>query len=109
MWKRLSSVLGVFHRPGPENGAYMRGGGDPHFQNRPDDRNECDQWTLVRDGDDREDFVLQEHVKLGLLMSGKPYVRLVRRMTVGEFLITDQPPRVKGKLKDILAARSHLS
>jgi hypothetical protein len=28
------------------------------FRTRPNDRNECDQWTLVRDGDDTEDFVI---------------------------------------------------
>ena len=59
------------------------------FRTRPDDRNACDQWTLVRDADDPEDFVIEEHVKLGLLMSGKPYIRLVRRMTVSEFLMTE--------------------
>jgi hypothetical protein len=62
------------------------------FRTRPNDRNECDQWTLVRDADDSEDFVIQERVVLAALMSGKPYARLIRRMTVGEFLITDQPP-----------------
>ena len=62
------------------------------FRTRPNDRNECDQWTLVRDGDDSEDFVIQERVTFGALLSGKPYARLVRRMTVGEFLLTDQPP-----------------
>jgi hypothetical protein len=72
------------------------------FRTRPDDRNECDQWTLVRDGDDQEDFIIQEHIVLGALLSGKPYARLIRRMTVGEFLITDQPPAVKRKLQTVL-------
>jgi hypothetical protein len=75
------------------------------FRTRPNDRNECDQWTLVRDADDSEDFVIQERVVLAALMSGKPYARLIRRMTVGEFLITDQPQAVKRKLQDILETR----
>jgi hypothetical protein len=65
------------------------------FRGRPNDRNECDQWTLVHDADDQEDFVIQEHVKLDAVLSGKPYVRLIRRMTVEEFLGTDQPSAVK--------------
>jgi hypothetical protein len=72
---------------------------------RPDDRNECDQWTLVRDGDDQEDFVIQEHIVFGALLSGEPYARLIRRMTVGEFLTTDQPLAVKRKLQAILEER----
>jgi hypothetical protein len=75
------------------------------FRTRPNDRNECDQWTLVRDGDDTEDFVIQERVTFGALLSGKPYARLVRRMTVGEFLLTDQPPLVQRKLQAVLEER----
>jgi hypothetical protein len=75
------------------------------FRTRPSDNNECDRWTLVRDGDDQEDFVIHEHVVLGRLLSGKPYARLVRRMTVGEFLLTDQPPAVKRKLQSVLEER----
>jgi hypothetical protein len=76
------------------------------FRTRPNDRNECDQWTLVRDGDDQEDFVIQEHVVFGRLLSGQPYARLIRRMTVGEFLSTDQPLSVKQKLQAALAERT---
>ena len=76
------------------------------FRTRPNDRNECDQWTLVRDGDDQEDFVIQEHIVFGALLSGEPYARSIRRMTVGEFLITDQPPAVKRKLQAILEERN---
>jgi hypothetical protein len=75
------------------------------FRTRPNERNECDQWTLVRDGDDPEDFVIQERVVLGALLSGKPYARLIRRMTVGEFLITEQPMLVKQKLQTVLEER----
>jgi hypothetical protein len=75
------------------------------FRGRPDDRNECDQWTLVKDANDQEEFVIQEHVLFDALMSGKPYARLVRRMTVGEFLGTDQPPAVKRKLQALLEER----
>ncbi len=75
------------------------------FRGRPDDRDECDQWTLVRDAGDQEDFVIQEHIKLDAVLSGKPYARLIRRMTVGEFLGTDQPPAVKRKLQAILEER----
>jgi hypothetical protein len=75
------------------------------FRTRPDDRNECDQWTLVRDGDDPEDFIIQEHVVFGALLSGKPYARLIRRMTVAEFLATDQPAAVKLKLQLVLEER----
>jgi hypothetical protein len=75
------------------------------FRGRPNESNECDQWTLVKDADDQEEFVVQEHVKLGEVLSGKPYLRLVRRMTVGEFLATDQPAAVKGKLQALLDAR----
>jgi hypothetical protein len=35
------------------------------FRGRPDANDECDQWSLVKDPDDREDYVVQEHVKLG--------------------------------------------
>jgi hypothetical protein len=76
------------------------------FRGRPDVRNECDQWTLVRDAQDQEDFVIQEHVKLDAVLSGKPYARLVRRMTVAEFLGTDQPPAVKRRLQVILEERN---
>lgn len=76
------------------------------FRTRPDDRNECDQWTLVREGDDPEDFIIQEHVVFGALLSGKPYARLIRRMTVAEFLATDQPPAVKRKLQAVLEQRN---
>jgi hypothetical protein len=76
------------------------------FRGRPDDRNACDQWTLVRDAEDQEDFVIHEHIKLDAVLSGKPYARLLRRMTVREFLGTDQPPAVKGKLQSLLAERN---
>ncbi len=76
------------------------------FRTRPNDRNECDQWTLVRDGDDQEDFVIQEHIVLGALLSGQPYARLIRRMTVSEFLSTDQPAAVKRKLQAVLEERN---
>jgi hypothetical protein len=68
------------------------------FRGRPDANNECDQWSLVRDPDDREDYVVQEHVKLGEVLSGRPYMRLVKRMTVAEFLGTEQPMAVRQKL-----------
>ena len=42
-----------------------------------------------------EDYVVQEHVKLDEVLSGRPYMRLVKRMTVSEFLGTDQPTAVK--------------
>jgi hypothetical protein len=76
------------------------------FRTRPNDRNECDQWTLVRDGDDLEDFIIQEHVVFGALLSGKPYARLIRRMTVAEFLATNQPGAVKRKLQAVLEERN---
>ena len=76
------------------------------FRTRPNERNECDQWTLVRDDDDQDDFVIQEHVLLGAVLSGKPYARLIRRMTIGEFLVTDQPPAVKRKLQEVLEERN---
>ena len=75
------------------------------FRTRPNDSNECDQWTLVRDAQDQEDFVIQEHVKLDAMLSGRPYARLVRRMTVPEFLSTDQPSAVKRRLQVILDER----
>ena len=76
------------------------------FRGRPDERNECDQWTLVKEPDDPEEFVVQEHVRLDAVRSGQPYLRLVRRMTVGEFLATGQPQAVKLKLQAILDARN---
>jgi hypothetical protein len=72
------------------------------FRGRPDERNECDQWTLERHQDDEQEFVVQEHVKLDALMAGKPHLRLVRRMTVPEFLKTDQPPAVQRRLRALL-------
>jgi hypothetical protein len=75
------------------------------FRGRPDERNECDQWTPVKESDDPEEFVVQEHVRLDAVRSGKPYLRLVRRMTIREFLSTDQPQAVKLKLQAILDAR----
>ena len=65
------------------------------FRSRPDADNACDQWTLVRDADDDQDYIVQEHVRLDALLEGKPYLRLVKRMTVAEFLATDQPAAVK--------------
>jgi hypothetical protein len=75
------------------------------FRERPDERNACNQWTLVKDPYDHQDYVVQEHVLLDRVLSGKPYMHLVRRMTVAEFLATDQPPAVKGKLQSILDDR----
>ena len=76
------------------------------FRARPNERDECDQWTLVDDSDDHLDYVVQERVKLDAVLSGKPYVRLIRRMTVEEFLSTDQPPAVKAKLQILMAERT---
>jgi len=75
------------------------------FRGRPDERNECDQWTLERHQDDEQEFVVQEHVKLDALMAGKPHLRLVRRMTVPEFLKTDQPAAVQHRLRALLDTR----
>jgi hypothetical protein len=75
------------------------------FRERPDERNECNQWTLVKDPYDHQDYVVQEHVLLDRVLSGKPYMHLVRRMTVAEFLATDQPSAVQRKLQSILDAR----
>jgi len=76
------------------------------FRGCPDVRNECEQWTLVRDAQDQEEFVIQELVKLDAMLSGEPFARLIRRMTVAEFLATDQPPAVKHKLQLILEERN---
>jgi hypothetical protein len=75
------------------------------FRERPDERNECNQWTLVKDPYDHHDYVVQEHVLLDRVLSGKPYMHLVRRMTVAEFLATDQPSAVRRKLQSILEER----
>ena len=76
------------------------------FRGRPDDKNECEQWSLVRHVDETEDYVVQEHVKLDEVPSGRPYMRLVKRMTVSEFLATDQPAAVKQRLRAVLAAQN---
>jgi hypothetical protein len=76
------------------------------FRSRPNERNECDQWTIVKDADDGQDYMVQERIKFDALRSGSPYLRLIKRMTVGEFLCTDQPPAVKIKLQSILEARN---
>ena len=57
------------------------------FRERPNDRNECDRWTLVEDLSDKQEYVVQEHVLLDDVLSGKPYLRLIRRMTVAEFWV----------------------
>ena len=75
------------------------------FRERPDERNECDQWTLVKDSYDQKEYVVQEHVMLDAVLSGKPSMHLVRRMTVQEYLDTDQPPVVKRKLQSVLDER----
>jgi hypothetical protein len=64
------------------------------FRGRPDDKNECEQWSLVRHADDTEDYVVQEHVKLDEVLSGRP------------FLSTDQPVAVKQRLQAFLAAQN---
>ena len=74
------------------------------LRGRPDQRNECDRWTLEQHAEDEQEFVVQEHGRLDALMSGKPHLRLVRRMTVPEFLNTDQPPAVKRRLQALLDA-----
>ena len=76
------------------------------FRTCPDERNECEQWTLIADEADGQEYVVQEHVKLDALRSGAPYLRLVKRTTVAEFLGTDQPAAVKIKLQAILGVRS---
>lgn len=60
----------------------------------------------MRDLDDTEDYVVQEHVRLDEVLSGRPYMRLVKRMTVTEFLCTDQPATVRQTLQAFLAARA---
>jgi hypothetical protein len=75
------------------------------FKERQNERNECDQRTLVKDSYDQQEYVVQEHVLLDGGLSGKPYLRLIRRMTVAEFLATDQPAAVKRKLQSILDER----
>ena len=75
------------------------------FRGRPNERNECDQWTLIKEADDEREFVVQEHIKFDALRSGQPYLRLIKRMTVEEFLCTNQPAAVKFKLQGILDAR----
>jgi len=50
------------------------------FRGRPDAKNECEQWSLVRGADDIEDYVVEEHVRLDEVLSGRPYMRPVRRM-----------------------------
>jgi hypothetical protein len=75
------------------------------FRGRPDERSECDQWTLERHPDDDQEFVVQEHVKLDALISGKPHLRLVRRMAVMEFLNTNQPSAVQRRLRALLDTR----
>jgi len=75
------------------------------FRGRPDANNECDQWSLVREADDAQDYVVQEHVRLDAVLAGKPYLRLVRRMTVAEFLSTEQPAAVKRQLLARLESR----
>jgi hypothetical protein len=79
---------------------------NPIFRGRPDDKNECEQWSLVREADDTEDYVVQEHVRLDEMLTGRPYMRLVKRMTVSEFLSTDQPAAVKARLQSILVERN---
>ena len=76
------------------------------FRTRPNERNECDQWTVVKDADDEQEYIVHERIKFDALRSGAPYLRLIRRMTVGEFLCTEQPPTVKIKLRNILEARN---
>jgi hypothetical protein len=76
------------------------------FRGRPDENNECDQWSIVREADDDESYVVVEHVKLDAFLAGKPYLRLVKRMTTAEFLSTDQPPTVKQRLLAALEART---
>jgi hypothetical protein len=76
------------------------------FRSRPDDKCKCEQWSLVRDADDTEDYVVQEHVRLDEVLSGRPYMRLVKRMTVNEFPGTDQPAAVKQKLRAFFAAQN---
>lgn len=76
------------------------------FRERPNEHNECDQWTLVKDTHDDEVYVVQEHVVLDAILSGKPYLRLIRRMTVKEFLQTEQPAAVKRKLQAMLDERN---
>ena len=78
------------------------------FKERQNERNECDQRTLVKDSYDQQEYVVQEHVLLDGGLSGKPYLRLIRRMTVAEFLATDQPAAVKRKLQSILDERKAL-
>jgi hypothetical protein len=75
------------------------------FRSRPDEHGECDQWTIEQHQDEAQEFVVQEHVRLDALMSGEPHLRLVRRMTVPEFLNTDQPPAVKRRLQALLDTR----
>jgi hypothetical protein len=76
------------------------------FRGRPDAKNECEQWSLVRGADDTEDYVVQEHVRLDEVLSGRPYMRLVKRMSVSEFFGTDQPAAVKQRLRTFLAAQN---
>jgi hypothetical protein len=42
---------------------------------------------------------------LDAILSGQPYLRLIRRMTAKEFLQTEQPAAVKRKLQAMLDER----
>ncbi|MGA2942430.1 MAG: hypothetical protein ABSE50_10390 [Xanthobacteraceae bacterium] len=77
------------------------------LRGRPDQRNECDQWTVERDAENGQEFVVQEHVRLDALTSGKPHLRLVRRMTVPEFLSTDQPPARNAPIAGVTRCTGH--
>jgi hypothetical protein len=61
------------------------------FRGRPDDKNECEQWSLVRHVEDGEDYVVQERVKLDEVLSGRPYMRLVKRMTPSFWAPSSRP------------------
>jgi hypothetical protein len=77
------------------------------FRGRRNDRWESDQWTLARDGEDAEDFVIQGHIELDAILAGKHCALLIRRMTVKAFFEAGRNPAVKAKPQSLLVARDH--
>lgn len=68
----------------------------------PDADGTSRRWVLVSDPALGDDYVREDHVTHNAHLSGKPYVRELKRMGVGEFLGTNQDPRAKRKLQAIL-------
>jgi hypothetical protein len=73
---------------------------DPYYRTPTAEDGTYDQWTLLREADGH--YVRHDKVTVAAHLSGAPYVRMLGRYPLGEFLVGEHHPRAKTRLQAIL-------